>query len=80
MEEPAAVEQTEKMIPLSAVAPLLGWVAAQIRRDVERGGDAQGMPPMLVSMYDDAAIAADLPTSSSLFAPLKRSFAGRVRP
>lgn len=33
MDEPVTVEQTEKMIPLSAVAPILSWVAAKIRVD-----------------------------------------------
>ena len=49
-EKPVAIEQTERMIPLSAVLPLLGWATMEIMNH----GD-YGSPTPLRRVYDHAA-------------------------
>lgn len=68
-----ATSEPEKMIPLSAVLPLLGWSRLQLQGYAEAHrshlsvGENQGPAPAFIAAYDLAATAAGMKTSHDLF-------------
>lgn len=59
----AATETGEKMIPLSAVAPLIGYVEHMIGQ----GAIDHAMPPVLLAAYDRAAQVAGYPSHATIY-------------
>lgn len=78
-EEMEQVSKSEKMIPLSAVAPLLGWTSRQLVIPVEdpRTGETDWRIPKadlaMVVAFDVAAKAAGWKTSAEILAPYLNS-------
>lgn len=74
-EQTPAPEQGEKMIPLSAVAPLLGWASRQLVIPVDdpRTGETDWRISKadlaMVAAYDVAAKVAGWETSADILAP-----------
>lgn len=54
----------EKLIPLATVIPLLGWVAHLLKNTQMSG--ANGIDPMAILVYDEAAAAAGWPLAREI--------------
>ncbi len=68
-----ATETGEKMIPLSAVAPLLGWAYGELR---DRGG--AGVPGLLIAAYDHAAERLNMTRAEPLLLHFPRRALGTL--